>query len=170
MAWTVGAVSSKRIMHKWIHGDDMAAAVPLVSAVLAGCTVGVVVGTRTLFNNPDLALAKSSRNVDGTEARAGKHQATDGERFKGAPLRGSQRKHPPSTGSGGARGQALCGRGALAAARADAATPPCAVPTLLPSEHAFRRYLRTHFFNGPSGTLDNSTPFLMSSFYGGEKR
>jgi hypothetical protein len=35
-------------------------------------------------------------------------------------------------------------------------------------DHGFRSYLRGVFFTGPSGTLDNSQPFLGRSAYGKE--
>jgi hypothetical protein len=77
--------------------------------------VGVVVGTRSLFNNPDLAIAKSRRGIDVTEARTLNSESRGGAAYK---------------------------------------------------EHAFRRYLREHFFTGPLGTLDNSKPFLTYGSYG----
>jgi hypothetical protein len=81
--------------------------------------VGVVVGTRTLSSNPDLAVAKARRDIDVTEPRALKMESREGVAYK---------------------------------------------------EHAFRRYLRERFFTGPSGTLDNSKPFLFGGSYGGSSR
>jgi hypothetical protein len=39
MSWTVGAVSRKALIRKWVAGPDSAAIAPLVTAVLLGCTV-----------------------------------------------------------------------------------------------------------------------------------
>jgi hypothetical protein len=78
--------------------------------------VGAFVGTRSFINNPDLAVAKSRRDIDVTEARTNTLESREGVAYK---------------------------------------------------EHAFRRYLRERFFTGPSGTLDNSKPFVLGGSYGG---
>jgi hypothetical protein len=39
MSWTIGTVSRKALIRKWIAGPDSAAIAPLVAAVALGCTV-----------------------------------------------------------------------------------------------------------------------------------
>ncbi len=86
-AWSVGTVSRQSLLRKWVSGPLLIIA-PLVTPVFLALSLGTFVGTRSLIDNPDLAIAKARRGIDVTEARTNVVESKAGAQYQAHGFRG----------------------------------------------------------------------------------